>query len=131
MGVYKIISMFTSETSTKAGFDAVIKNESFKCAFITHSPAYAFGKVEEMKRHNETEEIFVLLKGCAVMLIYEDGIFSEYELSENTAYNVHPRTWHYLAVSEDASVFVTERADTDSTNSDIIKLPEIYELKGR
>ena len=88
--------MFTSETSTKAGFDAVIKNESFKCAFITHSPAYAFGKVVEMKRHNETEEIFVLLKGRAVMLIYEDGIFSEYELSENTAYNVHKKTWHYL-----------------------------------
>ena len=123
--------MFTSETSKKAGFDAVIKNDSFKCAFITHSPAYAFGAVEEMKRHNETEEIFVLLNGRAVMLIYEDGLFSEYELSKNTAYNVHPKTWHYLAVSEDASVFVTEKANTDSTNSDIIKLDRVYELKER
>ena len=123
--------MFTSETTKKAGFDAVIKNDSFKCAFITHSPAYAFGAVEEMKRHNETDEIFVLLKGHAVMLIYEDGLFSEYELSKNTAYNVHPKTWHYLAVSEDASVFVTEKANTDSTNSDIIKLDRVYELKER
>ena len=123
--------MFTSETSKKAGFDAVIKNDSFKCAFITHSPAYAFGAVEEMKRHNETDEIFVLLKGHAVMLIYEDGIFTEHLLTEGIAYNVHPKTWHYLAVSEDASVFVTEKANTDSTNSDVIKLDRAYELKVR
>lgn len=123
--------MFSQETSKKAGFDTVIKSESFKCAFITLSPAYAFGTVEEMKRHNETDEIFILLNGRAVMLIYEDGVFSEYELSENTAYNVHAGTWHYLAVSEDASVFVTEKANTDSSNSDIIKLDNAYELKVR
>ena len=130
MGVYRI-SMFSQETSKKPGFDAVIKNESFKCAFITHSPAYAFGEVAEMKRHNETEEVFVLLSGRAVMLIYENEAFSEYELSEKTAYNVHAGTWHYLAVSEDASVFVTEKANTDSTNSDIIRLDIPYELKVR
>ena len=67
--------MLTSETTKKAGFDAVIKNDSFKCAFITHSPSYAFGTVEEMKGHNETDEIFVLLDGRAVMLIYENGTF--------------------------------------------------------
>ncbi len=123
--------MFSQETSKKAGFDTVIKNESFKCAFITLSPAYAFGTVEEMKRHNETDEIFILLNGSAVMLIYEDGIFTEYPLAKSAAYNVHAGTWHYLAVSEDALVFVTENANTDSTNSDIIKLDNAYELKVR
>ena len=123
--------MFSQETSKKAGFDTVIKNESFKCAFITLSPAYAFGTVEEMKRHNETDEIFILLNGSAVMLIYEGGIFTEYPLAKSAAYNVHAGTWHYLAVSEDALVFVTENANTDSTNSDIIKLDNAYELKVR
>ena len=123
--------MFTSETSKKDGFDTIIKNECFKCAFITHSPAYAFGAVEEMKRHNATDEIFVLLKGRAVMLIYENGEFAEYELSAETAYSVHSKTYHYLAVSEDALVFVTERADTDSSNSEILRLENTYELKER
>ena len=120
--------MFTSETSKKAGFDAVIKNDSFKCAFITHSPAYAFGAVEEMKRHNETDEIFVLLKGHAVMLIYEDGIFTEHLLTEGIAYNVHPKTWHYLAVTEDARVFVAEASDTSDLNTDVLRFEEPYIL---
>ena len=123
--------MFTSENPKKSGFDAIIKNESFKCAFITLSPAYAFGSVEEMKRHNETDEIFILLNGSAVMLIYEGGIFTEYPLAKSAAYNVHAGTWHYLAVSEDALVFVTENANTDSANSDIIKLDNAYKLKER
>ena len=123
--------MFTSENPKKSGFDAIIKNESFKCAFITHSPAYSFGRVSEMKRHNETDEVFVLLSGNAVMLIYEDGKFYEQELKPKTSYNVQRKTWHYLGVSEDAVLFVCEKANTDSTNSDIIRLDNFYELKGR
>ena len=123
--------MLTFDAPKKRGFDVVVKNESFKCAFITHSPAYSFGEVSEMKRHNETDEIFVLLCGRAVMLTYENGKFSGRKLLPNTEYNVHAKTWHYLAVSEDALVFVTERADTDSTNSEIITLAKPYSLEWR
>ena len=123
--------MLTFDGPKKRGFDAVVKNECFKCAFITHSPAYSFGEVREMKRHNETDEIFVLLCGSAVMLICENGEFSEVALLPNTAYNVHAKTWHYLAVSEDALVFVTERADTDSSNSEIISLETARRIEWR
>ena len=123
--------MLTFDAPKKRGFDVVVKNESFKCAFITHSPAYSFGEVSEMKRHNETDEIFVLLCGRAVMLTYENGEFSQRKLLPNTEYNVRAKTWHYLAVSEDALVFVTERADTDSTNSEIITLAKPYSLEWR
>ena len=70
MGIYKAVS-------TKKGFEAVVTEDGFKCAFITHSPDYAFGAVTAMKRHNLTEEVFVLLQGSAVMLIRENGTFSE------------------------------------------------------
>lgn len=122
--------MFVADTAKKQGFDAVVKAENFKCAFITHSPTYSFGEVSEMKRHNKTDEVFVLLSGNAVMLIYENGEFSEHELSEKVAYNVKAGTWHYLGVSEDAMLFVAENADTDATNSDVIKLEKTYVLKG-
>lgn len=122
--------MLVADTSKKQGFDTVVKAESFKCAFITHSPMYSFGKVSEMKRHNKTDEVFVLLSGSAVMLIYENGKFTEYKLSQKVAYNVKAQTWHYLGVSEDAMLFVTENADTDATNSDVITLENTYLLKG-
>ena len=121
--------MLLEKKAEKEGFDIAFKNGNFKCAFIKHSSAYSFGKVFQLKRHNETDEIFVLLNGRAVMLIMDNGEFFERELEKNTAYNVAKGTWHHLAVTEDAQVFVTENADTDSSNTDIIELGEEYLLQ--
>ena len=121
--------MIISAKATKAGFDNVFSNGNFKCAYITYSADYSFGEVTTMKRHNLTDEIFVLLTGKAVMLTIEDNAFIETELQKSTAYNVKAGTWHYLAVTEDASVFVTENADTDSTNTDVLKLEKSYTIK--
>ena len=82
-----------------------------------------------MKRHNMTDEIFVLLRGKAVMLICENGKFTEAALEKEKAYNVTKGTWHYLAVSEDALLFVAENADTDSTNTDVMDLEIEYYIK--
>ena len=120
--------MLVDKKAEKTGFDIAFKNKNFKCAFIKHSSTYSFGQVHEMKRHNKTDEIFVLLKGRAVMLIMDGGKFFETELTQNTAYNVQRETWHYLALSEDAEAFVTENADTDSTNTDVMELEEEYLL---
>ena len=120
--------MLISKKAEKEGFSVAFKNENFKCAFIKHSESYSFGRVREMKRHNKTDEIFVLLKGKAVMLTVENEKFTETELIKNTASSVMAGTWHYLALSSDAEVFVVENADTDSTNSDILVLDTEYEL---
>lgn len=120
--------MLIIENPSVPGFDTVVKNERFKCAFITHSPGYAFGNVDQMKRHNKTDEVFALLSGKAVMLILENEEFKEYVLEQGSAYNVKKGTWHYLAVSEDARVFVTESADTSTANTDVLNLRDPYIL---
>ena len=122
MGIYKRIS-------TKSGFDAVITEQGFKCAYITHSAAYSFGAVTEMKRHNETEEVFVLLAGDAVMLTFAEGVFTETPLVRGEATVVAKGTYHYLGVTADASVFVVERDDTGKDNTDVLVLSEPYALE--
>ena len=77
---------------TKSGFDVLFSNENFKCAFITKSDDYSFGSVSVMKRHENTDEIFVLLCGKAVMLTFENDRFRETELIEKQAYNVKKST---------------------------------------
>ena len=120
--------MLEKRNNENAGFDLIFKNDTFKCAFITHSPLYSYGEISEMKRHNKTDEIFVLLEGAATMLTLEDGVFKEEVLSRNAAYNVVAGTWHYLAVSPEGKLFVTECADTDRTNTDTITLDTPYRL---
>ena len=121
--------MLKIEKPTVPGFDTVVLNDRFKCAFITHSPYYSFGKVDHMKRHNNTDEVFVLLSGRAVMLILENGEYQRYPLEQGRAYNVKKSTWHYLAVSDDAMVFVAEGADTDDTNTDVLRFETHYLLE--
>ena len=120
--------MLKIETPMNPGFDTVVMNERFKCAFITASPYYAFGKADHMKRHNNTDEIFVLLAGTAVMLIREGDTFEKIRLEQGKAYNVQKGTWHYLAVSADARVFVAESSDTSDSNTDVLPLDEGYLL---
>ena len=117
-----------SPTKNEKGFEAIFQNENFKCAFITAAEQYAFGPVKQMKRHNKTDEIFVLMSGSAKMLTFENGIFTETQLSENTAFNVTSGTWHYLAASDDAKIFVTENADTSAENTEVLKLEKPYIL---
>lgn len=120
--------MLISKKAQGDGFNVITKNPCFKCAFIKHSKQYSFGDVTEMKRHNETDEIFVLLSGHAVMLTFENDNFKETVLEKETAYNVTKGTYHYLALSEDAIVFVTENADTSKENTDVLMLKQNYKL---
>lgn len=112
--------MFTNETPTAAGFCPVVRNPQFLCAFITPSPMYATGLVREMKRHNDTDEVFVLLEGSATLLT-RDSLSEPCTVTPvlpHTAYNVHAGTWHYLAVSDSAKVFVTESGSLKRENTD-------------
>ena len=122
--------MVITKRTSMEGFEPIFHTPNFKCAFITLSPQYAFGKVKEMKRHNDSDEVFVLLSGSAVLLTREE-VSTEYTktvLEYQTAYNVQQGTWHYLAVSEDALVFVAESGamKKEYTESINLELEDIY-----
>lgn len=121
--------MLTTFEPSRPGFETVVETERFKCAFITHDPRYAYGAVREMKRHNKTDEVFVLLSGKATMLILENEQFEEIPMQPGVVYNVCTGTWHYLAASQDAVLFVAESSDTSKVNTDVMILAQEYILE--
>ena len=116
--------MLTINTPSKSGFDIFVDNQDFKCAFITAHEQYAFGRIRNIKRHNDSDEIITLLRGNATIITAEslDGNFTKTELEPNVAYNVNKSTWHYLAVSDDAILFVTENARVSKENTDTVDI---------
>lgn len=116
--------MVIASTFQTPGFCPVEHNPQFKCAFITHSPQYTYGAVAEMKQHNDSDEVFVLLAGNATLLTCEELGKEPVKtpLCPNTAYNVKQGTWHYLAVSEDAVVFVAESGSMKPQNTKTVKV---------
>lgn len=121
--------MVISEKPQKDGFETVFQNEAFKCAFISPSDQYAYGKVKLLKRHNDSDEVFVLLEGSAVLLTQDEGYAHQVTpLEKSTAYNVTKSTWHHLAVSDDALIFVAESGSMKPENTESINVEseEIY-----
>lgn len=118
--------MVLKKTVTKPGFDLVYKGDSFKCAFITKSDQYSFGKVTTMKRHNESDEVFTLLRGKAVLLTGDpvSGQYDKTDMQLETFYCVEAGTWHHMAVTEDAVVFVAENFDVSKQNTNELNIEE-------
>ncbi|MDP3284403.1 MAG: hypothetical protein Q8M56_08250, partial [Desulfobacterales bacterium] len=77
--------------------------------------------ITAMQRHNETDEVFVLLRGCCVLFIGEGDekvtdIFAE-NMQPFKIYNVKKSVWHTHTLSRDAKVLIVENRNTVLDNS--------------
>jgi len=110
------------------GFQPLLKNDRFQCAFITHDRQYSYGNIDVIKRHMTSDEVFVLLRGSA-SLVTADGEWKNRRtthLQPGVVYCLKAGTWHHLAVSEDALLFVTENNDVSAQNTETVYLEEEY-----
>ena len=76
----------------------------------------------ELKRHRESDELSTLISGRATLFTGELEC-SEYdirELQRGVSYCVPAGIWHYLAVTENALVFVVENSRVSTDNTDAI-----------
>ena len=115
---------------SKNGFSVLYSNNNWKVAFITFAEQY--GKMKVVKRHNLTDEIFVLIKGKATLFTSDEKIpnnFTITELQLQKLYNVIKGTWHHLTISDDALLVVVENSNTSNENTDIFHLDKIVDLQ--
>ena len=94
----------------KEGFSSILKSEGWQIASITYSSQYSKEGFVSMKRHLTSDEVFILIKGTAILHTVEDGKLISEDLEKETVYCVYKNTWHYLEISEDALLFVTENS---------------------
>ena len=90
-------------------------------------------RIGAMQRHNETDEVFVLLAGRCILFIGEgiDTITSiaAVDLEPGKLYNVKRGVWHSHTLSAEAAVLVVENRDTTIQNSP--KMPLIDDDRRR
>ncbi len=100
------------------GYKTVHAFEGWRVAYLTY--ADRFDNIKYIERHNETDEIFVLMQGSATLIINED--MEKVEMKKNLIYNIPKGVWHNIRVSKDAVVMIVENADTSKENSEYIYL---------
>jgi hypothetical protein len=106
---------------TGEGYMPVIDYDAWRVAILNYSDELLPQNITHMQRHDETDEVFVLLRGRCILFIGEGdehvtSIFAQ-DMEPLKMYNVKRSAWHTHTLGEDAMVLIVENRDTTVQNS--------------
>jgi hypothetical protein len=103
------------------GFQPLVDSSTWRVALLNYAPDLAADQIIEFQRHNESDELFVLLAGECVLFLGEgdDSVtrILAQKLEPFKFYNVKRRAWHSHVLSPDARILIVENRDTSRANS--------------
>jgi ureidoglycolate hydrolase len=113
---------------TDEGYAPVIDFGGWRVAVLNYLDEIHPAKINMVERHNETDEVFFLIKGQGILFIGEGDvqvkkIYSQV-LEAGKIYNVKKGVWHTVVLSPDGSVLIVENRDTRRDNSNYFPLHE-------
>ena len=103
-------------------FKPVLITGEWQIAVLRQCEKVKPGNFQQVERHNNTDEVFILTTGEANLIILgeKEGEIIPFvvPMDLNVAYNVKKSVWHHIVLSADAHVFIFEKADTSKENSE-------------
>ncbi len=100
------------------GYFSHFKYGGWRIAYLNYAPMFTKECITYLERHNETDEVFILLEGEASLFMGETA--KEVVMEKFVSYVVKKSAWHNIVVSEDAKVLIVENADTGKANSEYL-----------
>lgn len=111
-----------------AGYRPLIDFGAWRVAILNFAEELQPENLTRMQRHNETDEVFVLLQGrCILFLGHGDETVTQVvaeDMQPCRIYNVKKAAWHTHTLSKDAMVLIVENRDTTYDNSPFCDLTE-------
>jgi hypothetical protein len=108
------------------GYKPLIDYGEWRVAILRFINELLVQNIRKMQRHDETDEVFVLLKGRCILFIGEgDKCITRIHAQDMELlklYHVKRSCWHTHTLSEDATVLIIENRDTTDQNSPEIDL---------
>lgn len=105
---------------TGEGYLRLVDNAKWTVAGLNWATRFDASGLTRLERHNLTDEVFVLLRGEATLLVGADAV--RVRMEPLKLYNIPAGTWHNILVSKDARVLVVENSDTSKANTDYLDL---------
>ncbi len=94
------------------GYKPLVFSHDWQAAILNWEPIFDLEKIGEVERHNQTDEVFVLTKGRAVLFTIDEQGMQIEEMKIGVIYNVLKDVWHNLTSTRDASWIIVENRDT-------------------
>lgn len=108
------------------GYQPLVDYQSWRVAILRYIDELLPENLTAMQRHDETDEIFVLLNGRCLLFLgdgaEEVGTIHAVDMEPMKLYNVKRACWHTHTLSEDATVLIVENQDTTEANSPSLPL---------
>ena len=105
------------------GMNRVYENEKWMVGLKNWKPANDRAGIDCLERHNETDELFILLKGtCTLVYATETGPgldLGAVKMEPLKVYAIPARLWHNTITERDTKLALIEDVSTGMENSDI------------
>ena len=113
------------------GYSPVVDYCAWRVAVLNYSDQLLPQNLKAMQRHNETDEVFILLRGRCILFIGDGdqevtGLFAV-NMEPFKLYNVKKSTWHTHTLDKDAMVLIVENRDTTFDNSPFCPLSDMQQ----
>ena len=108
------------------GYNPYFSYGGWQIAQLNYVDKQGFEDIEKIDIHFKTDEVFLLLKGNAILISAEKNddqvsFFCE-KMESGIAYNIPHMTWHNIGMSKDAQVIIVENAGTHLSDFDFYYL---------
>lgn len=98
------------------GYNPFLIRTGWQVAQLNYVPGQGVDDIQKIDAHLETDEVFVLTNGRAVLIAAErngDDIGYEMILMEpGVVYNIPKGMWHNIAMEKDAQIIIVEKDNT-------------------
>lgn len=102
-----------------SGYKPLVDYQNWRVAVLNFDKDLLPHAITRLQRHNETDEVFVLLQGRCILFLGEGTetvtALHGQEMLPQIIYNVKKGVWHSHTLSEDAKI--VENRDTTYDNS--------------
>lgn len=110
------------------GMQRVFENEKWMVGIKNWKPANDIMGIDCLERHNQTDELFVLVAGeCTLVYANETDLgveFGAVKMKPHKVYNIPATLWHNTITQKDTKMILIEDSATSMENSDILSLDE-------
>lgn len=108
------------------GYQPLIDYRGWRVALLRYIDELKPENLHTMQRHDETDEVFVLLEGRCILFLGEGNAkisaIHVQDMEPFKLYNIKKSCWHTHTLSEGTTVLIVENQDTGRHNSPEIDL---------
>ncbi len=108
----------------ETGYSPLVFSHDWMVSLLNWEPIFDLRNAGEIERHVHTDEVFILIKGKAVIFTVDEGGMQVKEMIPGAVYNVLQGVWHNLLASQDASWVIVENRDTHLNDGEFRRLDE-------